>query len=686
MIHFFAPHFLYGLFLLAIPVIIHLFNFRRYKKVLFTNVRFLREIKEETSRVSKLKHLLVLACRLLAVLFLVLAFAQPYLPAENVHAGSKDGPVSVYVDNSFSMDAVSSQGTVLEVARLKAREIVLSYPASTRIQLLTNDFEAIQQRLISREDALDEIDRIHFSSVSRKLSEVLLRQKEALSAHATETAASFIISDFQKSTSDFEELPFDSLMKVSMVALPLQETANVFVDSCWLNSPVVQLNQPLEINVSIRNGSSVDAENIPVRLFLNGVQRTVTSLNIPSGESANTSFNITIGQPGWQKAEVRITDHPITFDDSYYFSFEVREKLNVLTLYDGSPSPYLDALFKNDLFFAYTRSEASKVDYSALLKQHCIVLEDLSMISSGLAGEIKKFLEAGGTLCVFPDSLSDLSSWNYFFNLTGADVITGINHTPDKVVQADLDHKLFEGVFDLQKLKDVRTDYPASSGHFDFSVSSRSKKQVLMRFQGGSPFLSWFPTGKGSMYVFSVPLHPGFSNLSRHAMFAPLLYRMAVLSIKPIAFSNILGRSEKVVLHAQALNGDEVFHLVSEDKKSDIIPYTRVTGEGLQVDIGEEIKNAGHYDLLKGKVLNAVLSFNYDRSESLMSFYTDGQLKDMTEESGFNNWKLLTSTTQDIGKTLRVLNSGIPLWKYAILLTLLFLLIETLLIRFWKTS
>ena len=124
MVHFLSPGFLYALLLIAIPIIIHLFNFRRFKKVFFTNVRFLKELKQETTSKSKLKHLLVLAARILAVAFLVFAFARPILPSKQSKKPVKADGVSIYVDNSFTMEAIRSDGTLLEVARKKAREIV----------------------------------------------------------------------------------------------------------------------------------------------------------------------------------------------------------------------------------------------------------------------------------------------------------------------------------------------------------------------------------------------------------------------------------------------------------------------------------------------------------------------------------------------------------------------------------
>ena len=124
---------------LAVPIIIHLFNFRRFKTVYFSNVSFLREIKEETASRSRVKHLLVLACRMLAIAFLVFAFAQPFIPKRNTNISAGKKYVSIYVDNSFSMGAMSGGVRLLDKAKQAGKEIVQNYAANDQFQLLTND-------------------------------------------------------------------------------------------------------------------------------------------------------------------------------------------------------------------------------------------------------------------------------------------------------------------------------------------------------------------------------------------------------------------------------------------------------------------------------------------------------------------------------------------------------------------
>src|SRR5437868_5764156 len=147
---FVFPSFLYALFAVSIPIIIHLFNFRKYKTVYFTNVKFLRELKQESQSKSRLKELLILAARILAISCLVLAFAQPVLVDKTAKIKTGDKAIGIYIDNSFSMEGVNKNGTLLSDAKKRANEIVNAFGSADRFMLLTNDFEGKHQRLLSK--------------------------------------------------------------------------------------------------------------------------------------------------------------------------------------------------------------------------------------------------------------------------------------------------------------------------------------------------------------------------------------------------------------------------------------------------------------------------------------------------------------------------------------------------------
>src|SRR5687767_7837620 len=187
------PGFLWALFTLAIPIIIHLFNFRRVQKIFFSNTRLLRQVKEETTKRRRIKHWLILLARLLFLLFLVLAFAQPYFPASHQLSSGKN--VVLYVDNSYSMSApMADKSRALDAANGYVSEIVNTFPPDTRYKLLTNDFAPFSNNYKTKTEIVDLLSQIRFSNVGRSMAEI---QKKVESTGKPDI---FFLSDFQKST------------------------------------------------------------------------------------------------------------------------------------------------------------------------------------------------------------------------------------------------------------------------------------------------------------------------------------------------------------------------------------------------------------------------------------------------------------------------------------------------------
>ena len=379
-------YFLFALLALAIPILIHLFNFRKFKRVYFTNVRFLKEVKQDTKARNKLKNILILVSRLLAVLFLVLAFAQPYLPSEKQAVTKGIKVMSIYVDNSFSMDALGKTGSLLEIAKQNAREIAMAYKPNDQFQLLTNDFEGRHQRLVSREEFLELLDEVKLSPVVRLISEVTKRQQDAINS-AKEINANnkqaFLISDFQKSTTDFNAIKCDTNIHFRPVPVQAQNRNNIYIDSVWFASPIRQLNKQEALHIRLKSNSALAAQNIPMRLYINGQAKTPSSFSIEANGTTDTIIYFTIREPGLQQCLVEINDYPVTFDDRFYFSFNILKAIPILTInkstenntskFDNNNN-YLNTLFGNDTAFTLTESDENKLDYSSLATFSFIIL------------------------------------------------------------------------------------------------------------------------------------------------------------------------------------------------------------------------------------------------------------------------------------------------------------------------
>ena len=171
--NFLIPQFLWALLLLIIPLIIHLFNFRRYKKVVFSNVSMLKEIETQSRKTKQLKKWLILLSRLMALSSLILAFALPYFPNQSGLFSRK--LVSIYIDNSQSMLAEGENGQLFENAKNKARQIIRNLPKNSEIQIINNSLSFSSNKTYTATNALrliDEMDVDHrpndLNGVSKK--------------------------------------------------------------------------------------------------------------------------------------------------------------------------------------------------------------------------------------------------------------------------------------------------------------------------------------------------------------------------------------------------------------------------------------------------------------------------------------------------------------------------------------
>ena len=135
---FLYPEFLWAISLIAIPIIIHLFNFRRYKKIYYSDISLLKSIKTETKNRSQLKHILILISRILAICSLVLAFCFPFKPYNNQYINNEK-ITGIYLDNSLSMSNKNQNDRLLDLAKQQALDLVEQYSSATRFLFTTND-------------------------------------------------------------------------------------------------------------------------------------------------------------------------------------------------------------------------------------------------------------------------------------------------------------------------------------------------------------------------------------------------------------------------------------------------------------------------------------------------------------------------------------------------------------------
>ncbi|WP_316763735.1 BatA and WFA domain-containing protein [Pedobacter aquatilis] len=672
--NFLYPGFLFALLSVAIPVIIHLFNFRKFKKVYFSNVQLLKEVEQQNSSKEKLKNLLILLSRILAIIFLVLAFAQPYIPLNNQKTTAVNNSVSIYIDNSYSMEAINKDGSLLDEAKRRAKELIKGFGINDRFQLLTNDFEGKHQRLLNKEEFLKALDDVKISASNRNLQQILNRQGNILTSAANKY--SFLISDFQKNIASVKKLETKTDIQYSFLKLNATALPNVGVDSVWTLSPNHQPGANEKLVVQIKNYSEEEAVNIPLKLAINNQQKGLSSVTISAGKTIKDTLSFSGLKSGWQKGVISIKDFPVTFDDSLSFSFKVDESLPVLSINGPNAGSYIKALFGVDKYYNLTGNSESNINYNSLSNFGLIVLNGVSNPSSGLAQQLKTYLTSGGSVVIFPDLDSDIKVYNSFLGALSLPQIQNLNNTASKVDQIDLQHPIFKTVFEeIPK----NLDLPTVNRYYDFAENNASNKENIMSLPGGKLFFSKYGIGSGQVYLSATGLNANDGNFARHPVFVPLMYRLTLNSGLDDALYYNLGNDRALASKQLTLGKNQTLKLTA--KNFEIIPEVRQAGGKTLIYTADQIKLPGFYNLNLADSLIGVYSFNIGRTESDMHYLSKTVLDNLAEKSNLK----IYDTDKDAVKLIAGSNKiGQTLWKLCLILSLIFIAAEILLIRFFN--
>lgn len=674
--NFLYPGFLFALLAIVIPIVIHLFNFRKFKEVYFSNVAFLKDVQEQQSSREKLKNLLVLLARVLAIIFLVLAFARPFLSNVDAASFSKGNIVSVYVDNSYSMAAVNKEGSLLDEAKRSAKDIANSYAVNDKFQLLTNDFEGKHQRLINSSEFLQALEDVKISSAGKTLQQVINRQQSVFTGQANRFA--YLISDFQQGFSTTETIRKDSATQVSLVRLAANALPNIAIDSVWLLSPVHRPNTAEKIVVRLRNFGKEDVKNVPIKLAINGQQKAISSVRIKGNEAVTDTLSYNGLSAGWQKGTVSIKDFPITFDDQLHFTFQVTAHQQVLAI-NGEPSPYLQALFAADPFFKFTTFAEDNINYAALRNYSLIVLNGLITPSSGLANELRNYLSSGGSVIIFPNTDVDFAVFSTFLNTLGMPAVGELITAPTQVTKIELQHQLFEGVFE-QLPKNL--DLPKVNRYFNYLESSRVNKETLLQLPAGKMFLAKYIVNDGAVFLASSGLTEKDGNLSKHPLFVPLMYKIAFESAQQLPLFYSIAEDNLLTIPATKIGLNQSITLRGADFEA--IPELQQQQAKTQLYLADQVKQPGFYQVQQADSTLAVAAFNSDRRESNMNYATEDALQaQFGHQSGV---QFIDTKKENISSAIAVKNNGTELWKLCLILSLVFIATEIALVRFSTTT
>lgn len=667
---FLSPLFLLGSLAVAIPVLIHLFNLRRYKRVSFPDTRFLKDIQLSTKRQAKIKQWQLLLCRCLFLLALALAFAQPLLN-KGAHEG-KAGITVLYIDNSMSMSMRENAESLLQTAQKRARDLVRAAPKDSRFLVLSND-KGTPTRPVMAEEALSYIDALRPVPFTLSLKNVFDKIEVAQENEKNESWEVWVFSDMQQATllAQWEKRTGQPIAHIYLSPIRFQNASNLYVDTAYFLTPGLDANQPNKLVARIGRSGPMENhdESVTLRALIDGQVRTVGQAKMGKDGLAWDTLELRLDKSGWQELKLAIEDHPLGYDDTFRIAIRTLPDLSVLVLADGPLSPYLQAAFKApEGFRAEVRrpEEVSSVDWG---KYNLVILQNIHRIPPSLQTALTDAFQAGRNVMLFPGRVSDLNSYNQALETWAGLSLGPADTVRQQVASLQREHPLVQDLFERVP---ENVQLPFVSFRYPVLATMRAQQQALMNFKDGRPFLAQFRAGQGRLYICASPLDEQSSGFPTGHYFMPVLYKVAIQSSGSNMNAIAMGSPLPLWLPLPPIASRSVWHLSGNGWEG--IPSQRPSGSGVDLFIGNIVPEAGFYRLYTETAPDSFLvAVNADRKESDLA-YADRQ--EMVAALGpYQSTWIDNERSQD--QALSIGKTTFPLWKAAVLLALLALAGET---------
>ena len=679
---FLNPALLWFAAAVAVPILVHLFNFRRPRRVLFSNLTFVREVHQTVQRRIKLKQWLLLLLRILAILALVFAFAEPVLRKDNeqtLGAIPTAKSVLIVVDNSWSMSALDDRGQYLEQARELTREIIRSYAPSDEFQVLTTGRLRLNGAYYPAGQALERSADLDFADRIVGLGALMTNLPYCISEARNPRRIVYFLSDFQRSTvlaDTVKELNLPSDLEVYFIPIGNREAENVYVSEMRLDQQVLEPNKPVTLQLRVNNDSNRDLKNLTVNVDVDGKAVALSAVDLMAHESKTTTVSFTPDRGGWHSGSIRLDDSPIDFDNIRYFSFNIPMDTRILIVNGSEPAPYLDLLFRN-LVKKYRTETISEREWARIAPADysAIVLVGVNELSDGIQDKLTDWVRGGGGLLIFPSSGMKPEPVNALLQTLGSGRFSQLVDYPQPVrfKTPDLGHPLFQGVFSRTPAN-AEFDSPDIRQLYEFLPNQAGIQSTIITDAAGRAVLHDTRVDAGRVFVFALAPDLKWSDFPIKSSFVPIVYRATLLvsSSGEQVLSRRMGSGELVRIRTSSgevvkLRGADNFELIPEQ-------FSR-SGEILLKFDRADLKAGSYYVYQKDSLLEHI-AFNYPDAESQLTRPDQSELQTLLLDKQLGFVKLVTASPEQVRRDIQTNQLGITLWKYFLVLCLLCLVAE----------
>ncbi len=688
---FLNPAILIGLAAATIPVIIHLLNLRKLKKIEFSTLIFLKELQKNKIRRIKLKQWLLLALRVLIILLIVTAFARPTLEGVSIGGTTSAAKTTALfiLDDSFSMSVVNQNGSYINQAEQSIKELLGNFEEGDEVGLILVSGDTDGEVPITTNINLveEKLKNLNVSNASGTINSALIRASNLISESKNFNKEIYLLSDFQKDRIAIKQNLTDlgqtlnEQVKLYSFDYSGKEVYNIGISKLNVITKIFEINKPISFEATVTNYSDQIVNNLVVSLFVGGKRSAQKSIDLVSNEAKIVQLEGTTNENGFIDVIIQIEDDEVSVDNKRFSSIFIPEKISVLLLYDI----FNDIRFVKLALQSVAANGNIVLDEKPLNKIGAIKLNnyDAAIIigSNGIDGstDLRKFLTDGGGVIIFPSSKSELTGFQGILNSLNLPQVKDIIYNPGEIEntvdfdKVDYDHLLLQNIFRDEQKKEIES--PIIKNYY--KISPMGKGKSIISLLDGSSFLSEYDFERGKIFVFNVSPVLEWSDFPVKSIFAPLIY-------KSVVYLSAEDRSEAEYIVGEPLNINisrktlPIIKVVRPDRSEDLINLNGNDSDFLNYS---KTFLSGNYKIFSGSELLETISVNTDPLESNVSYISDDEFEDYLKEIKFKGSHIKITKGEDPITLILQARFGSELWRYFLIAAFLLALIEMTIAR-----
>ncbi|NNE35212.1 MAG: hypothetical protein HKN13_08255 [Rhodothermales bacterium] len=701
---FLNPAILFGLAAAAIPLIIHLFNFRRPRKIDFSSLVFVRELQKTTMQRVRIKQWILLALRTLAIAALVLSFSRPSVQGPLAQALGGDGSrtVGILVDNSLSTLLRNQDGNLIRQMKGAVQTVIQDLDSADEVLLRTTSGtdRNVSADFSSPAAAATLIDQIVAEGGSRTVTGSIGALADRMMGSNRFNRELYVLTDLQATT--FDDSTQESLLSdYSIRLLPVlaSRIENVGIGDVTVESRIIEVGQPIQLTAVVTNYGTAAIDGYIVSVFLEEDRVGQASVTLAPGESKTIGFTVTPPSRGWLAGVIRGEDDDFEYDNERFFTVHVPAERRVLVVRgDNETVDYVALALSRELgrdriTFEYDVIPESALPATQIDSYDTIILGGLATISSGEIAALTRYVGDGGGLLVFPGASTREQELNALLSGVGGGRIAGTTGSlgsrqpVTRLESFELEHDLFNGVFDSRAGSRRQTVEQPDVFYSTSYRPARGTEQTLISLSNGDPFLQEMRTGEGATLFFSAAPDTRWSDFPVRGLFVPLLYR-AIFYLSASESSSgeqlVVGKASE--FRVAGVAADARLTIVGPGGQ-DFIPEQRNLFSATLVSVNEQIGDAGVYDVRAGSELVRRIAFNLPQEESDLTSLEASEAEQVLEAKFAAD--VVTISPEVVGgegleAQLREARLGVELWNVFLMVALLFLAAEMIVEKYWK--